>query len=498
MKHKKLSEAMEHISDRHIAEAAAQRQKYPWFAAVAAILVLALTLVMVLSPGKQPEVSLQDPTFTGTLPPDIPLIPQSPLELLSAKYAVYAAEYPAVFPYPKEETEDFDSHYDNWCKWDEGQKALKNQPLGYADSLRPFWKTLVPALLDTEDGKNTACSPVNIYMALAMLAETTGGESQHQLLKLLNGENMESVREQAQHVWRAHYNDDTLSRSILASSLWLQEDLSYNEDVAKLLAENYYASVFRGKLGTEEMDKALQSWLNEQTSNLLKDQTKDIKLPADTLLALATTIDYQVQWRNEFNKDLTVVKPFHGAGGDTSEAFMEKVFTGYYYWAERFSAVSLSLRDGSHMWLFLPDEGVSPDEITEDVVDFLATTHQDDVDRKFLEIRLSLPKFDICGELELSDTLKKLGVTHIFDSNRADFTPIYPEEDGAAVNAIQHAARVHIDEQGVTAAAYTVIFEAGAALPPNERVDFVLDRPFLFVTESKDGLPLFTGIVNEP
>lgn len=498
MKHKKLSEAMDHISDRHIAEASAPKQRYPWFAAVAAILVLALTLVMVLSPGKQPEVSLQDPTFTGTMPPDIPFTPQSPLELLSAKYAVYAAEYPTVVPYPKEETEDLDLHYDNWCKWDEDQKALKNQPSGYADSLQPFWKTLVPALLDTEDGKNSVCSPVNIYMALAMLAETTGGESRQQLLKLLNAGDMESAREQAQHVWRAHYNDDTVSRSILASSLWLQEDLSYNEDVAKLLAENYYASVFRGKLGTEEMDKALQSWLNEQTSNLLKDQVQEIELPANTLLALATTIDYQVQWRDEFNEDYTVAKPFHGVNGDTSEAFMEKVYTGYYYWAENFSAVSLGLRDGSCMWLFLPDEGVSPEEITEDVMDFLANDHQDGIDRKFLEIRLSLPKFDICGDAELSKTLKKLGITHIFDSNQADFTPIYPEENGAAVNAIQHAARVHIDEQGVTAAAFTVIIEYGAAMPPEERVDFVLDRPFLFITESRDGLPLFTGIVNEP
>jgi serine protease inhibitor len=149
------------------------------------------------------------------------------------------------------------------------------------------------------------------------------------------------------------------------------------------------------------------------------------------------------------------------------------------------------------MWLFLPDEGVSPEEVTADVMDFLATPHQDGIDRKFMEIRLSLPKFDICGDAELSETLKKLGITHIFDSSQADFTPIYPEENGAAVNAIQHAARVHIDEQGVTAAAFTVILEAGAAMPPEEIIDFKLDRPFLFVVE-KDNIPLFTGVVNEP
>ena len=37
---------------------------------------------------------------------------------------------------------------------------------------------------------------------------------------------------------------------------------------------------------------------------------------------------------------------------------------------------------------------------------------------------------------------------------------------------------------------------AEAAMPPEERVEFTADRPFLFVVTNFDGLPLFTGIVN--
>jgi serine protease inhibitor len=67
-----------------------------------------------------------------------------------------------------------------------------------------------------------------------------------------------------------------------------------------------------------------------------------------------------------------------------------------------------------------------------------------------------------------------------------------------AVNEAKHAARVMIDEEGCTAAAYTVMLAAGAARPPEEKVDFVLDRPFLFVINGQDGQPLFVGIVNQP
>ena len=55
-----------------------------------------------------------------------------------------------------------------------------------------------------------------------------------------------------------------------------------------------------------------------------------------------------------------------------------------------------------------------------------------------------------------------------------------------------------VDEEGCIAAAYTVMAAAGAAMPPDETVDFVLDRPFVFVITSDSGLPLFAGMVKKP
>ena len=39
---------------------------------------------------------------------------------------------------------------------------------------------------------------------------------------------------------------------------------------------------------------------------------------------------------------------------------------------------------------------------------------------------------------------------------------------------------------------------AGAAMPPEEIINFKLDRPFLFVITGADSLPLFAGVVNHP
>ena len=57
---------------------------------------------------------------------------------------------------------------------------------------------------------------------------------------------------------------------------------------------------------------------------------------------------------------------------------------------------------------------------------------------------------------------------------------------------------VMVDEEGVKAASYIEIPGAGAAQPPEDEVDMVLDRPFVFVITSTGGIPLFTGVVIEP
>ena len=52
-------------------------------------------------------------------------------------------------------------------------------------------------------------------------------------------------------------------------------------------------------------------------------------------------------------------------------------------------------------------------------------------------------------------------------------------------------------EEGCAAAAYTVMMMAGAAMPQDE-VDFILNRPFLFAVTGADGMSLCMGVVNQP
>jgi len=173
-----------------------------------------------------------------------------------------------------------------------------------------------------------------------------------------------------------------------------------------------------------------------------------------------------------------------------------------YYWGGRFAAVSQSFKQGGAMWFLLPDEGVTPEELLADgeTAQFLFSTEKYDWEQqKFLYVNKAIPKFDVSSQIDLREGLKALGVTHIFDPAVSDFTPMTTAVAGPiTLSQADHAARVVIDEEGCTATAFTVLAGAGAAAPPDEEVDFVLDRPFLFCITGDSGLPLFIGVVNCP
>ena len=413
-------------------------------------------------------------------------------------FLLSAAEYPEAPRYPDEENGRDQAEYKVWL---EDLQARLELGRGQSAALGDFLAVSARQLLTGAAGENRVYSPLNVYLALAMLAEVTGGESREQILDALGAESLEGLREQAGAVWNAAYRDDGVTTTVLASSLWLSEDLAYRQETLDALAEYYYASAFRGEMGSAEFDRALQSWLNEQTGGLLEEQAAGLELEAETVLALAATICFKAGWADEFSEGLTGEQVFHSPEGDVTCGFLRQSGGGTYYWGEGFSAVGQSFRHGGTMWFLLPDEGVRAEELLAggEALDFLRAPGEWE-NAKNLTVHLAVPKFDVRSDLDLVGGLRAMGITDVFDATASDFTPLMDGAEGIAVTQVQHAARVTIDEEGCAAAAYTGIEAPGAAPQPKEEeeIDFVLDRPFLFAVTDGGGLPLFLGVVNRP
>lgn len=416
----------------------------------------------------------------------------------ASNLAIAKPVYPEAVKAPGEGATDKD--FDAYQAYNEKRiEAGKGNP----KAMKAFYKKTLAQVLGaskaagSDSGKNAVYSPINVYLALAMLAETTDGNSRQQLLDLLGEKSISSLRKRVQNLFIANYQDDGECTSLLANSLWMNEALQYNQKTLETLAKKHYAYSFAGKPGSKEMNKALQGWINEQTHDLLKDQAASLELDPSTVLALVSTIYYKAVWSEQFNKEATDQKTFHVPTGDKKVDMMHLVESFPYYTGKNFEAVALPLRNSGSMWFFLPKKGVTPAKLASDAeVLSLLTDTENYKDFSYPQVTLSLPKMDAVSDTDLIKDLKKLGVTDIFGSG-GNFSPLMEDAANIFVSQIEHAARVKTDEDGVEAAAFTAIVLSKAALP-TQKVTFTVDRPYYFAITGYTGDLLFTGVVNDP
>ncbi len=389
----------------------------------------------------------------------------------------------------------------NYDEWEEQRSELKLYR-EEREAFRPYLEAAIPAFLSGGSGENVVCSPMDVYIGLAMLTETAGGGTRQQLLELLGMDSVEEVRALTKRAWNALYVNDGVSRMELATSVWLREGMTFDRGVLDTLSEDYYASVFSGKMGSAELDEALRNWIDAHTGDMLKEETGSLRLTPDTAMALVSTVYFKDAW--SFDKSLTEKGVFHAPGGDTEADFMHQTYDDLYYWGDRYGAVIKSF-ENCQMLLMLPDEGVTPEELLHDPQALAMLCGERDYDRSgAYEIALTLPRFDVRSDGPLNDALKALGITDAFDVDAADFSPLNAvRSDGTPaqlyLSGALHGARVKVDEDGGEGAAYTFIYLSDGAAPPveTEKIVLTFDRPFLFAV-LQNGLPVFTGIVNEP
>lgn len=398
-----------------------------------------------------------------------------------------------------------------WDDWDahcrayaDAVKEFRGEGVGvqFTDGFIDYTKDTALQLFKVHSGENVIYSPANLYLALAMLAETVDGGSRAQLLDLLDLDSIEDARKCADSLWRNLYSETASGKCLLANSLWSSDKYEMKTDALGRLADTYHASTYRAPMGDKKTDAAIGEWVNGNTNGLLKEAAQFETKP-ETLFMLLSTVYFKDQWSREFNESATHEDTFTDARGMEEKLnFMHATVDCAEYTRDEengYTVAQLYFKSGAKMRFLLPDRGVALDRLIENgaavgglqVFDF-------DVCRHLGKIHWSVPKFDVSSNLQLIEDLKALGVTDVFDDAKADFSPLVDLDEAAAVTSVQHAARVLVDENGCEAAAFTAITADATAAMPEElpQIEMDLNRPFTFMITGVDGLPLFIGAVN--
>ena len=274
-KSEKIYDAITDIRDDLVegAEKKPRRRRW-WPAAVAAVVAVAVLGGVLLRPGGSP--------------------------LVPTAYAIAEAQYPEMAPYPLEEEfidssgeVDWDAYNQAYSAWREDVRAQRRSA-GYADGLEGFFTASIRQFLSGADGENKVYSPLNVYMALAMLAALTDGNSRQQILDLLGSGGIEDLRAQASDLWNANYIQDGVNFSVLASSLWLNEDVSFVQSTMDILAETYYASSYQmcisDSISTVSRESMPRSW--KVLSAVISETSQSLRSAISFAIASKTMISY--------------------------------------------------------------------------------------------------------------------------------------------------------------------------------------------------------------
>ena len=367
------------------------------------------------------------------------------------------------------------------------------------DGYTSFLNKLSAALIDGKGNKNL--SPISVYLAVAMAAEGAQGETQAEMLKLLGEQSIEDLRTKASAMLRELSAKGETGELILANAIFLgiqDGNVTFHEAYLKTLADSYDASAESVRFGEAEAGQRIAAWIREKTREKIEVSEDAMKFDADTLAVLLNTIYLKDGWRVPFDQDRTEPGTFYGRDGqEVNVNYMRRTDSGAtIVRGDGYLRYAIALRDVGRMVFVLPDEGVALDSLLggpEKLQELLTGG----TERQNVEVSLMVPRFTFQDRTDLEEALMGLGVKTCFTGD-ADFSTM--TDTPAYISRVLQESHIGVDENGVVAAAYTMIEMAkNAGFTMNqEKVDFHLTRPFLYAIESREGTVLFIGTVVAP
>ena len=342
--------------------------------------------------------------------------------------------------------------------------------------------------------KNIVYSPLSIKYALSMLKEGTDGDTKEQIENVVGNKTLTKY--------------DNIDKNLaFANGLFIRDNFSkeIKENYIEVLKEKYNAEI---KNDSFKNANVINKWIEDKTLGIIKDLLEDevIKNP-ENVMVLINALAIDMEWVTSFDPKNTHGADFYCENGDVINATTMNLEIAKdsvsYYMNDKVTALSMDLKEYEDVQLefiaIMPEEDLSKyveNLEMEDLNNILDERILASETKKGLDI--SMPRFSFDYELKLKEDLKKLGITNIFDGKLADFSKI--SDEALYVSDAIHLADIDFTEDGVKAAAVTVIYlTCGAIIEDEKPIEININKPFLYVIRDKNTEEMwFVGTVYEP
>jgi serpin B len=222
---------------------------------------------------------------------------------------------------------------------------------------------------------------------------------------------------------------------------------------------------------------------------------------------LLNAVSLTARWEEPFNPTDTLEGEFTTTQGQKKQVpMMQRVGNFVVADGNGVRAIALPYADPAvEMIVMLPDDvdALSPQRVVQTFSGPIPAAWGGLAQTEPKRVRLLLPRFKCEFKADLSEAFKSMGMVRAFSPAKAEFSNMVAPSGGPVfIDKVLHRATIEVGELGTEAAAATAVVMApgaGAADPAEQPLDFVVDRPFMFVIgDKRSGATLFAGIVADP
>ncbi|XP_005613027.2 serpin B13 isoform X2 [Equus caballus] len=369
----------------------------------------------------------------------------------------------------------------------------------------------------TKDG-NIFFSPASISAAIGMLLLGARGATATQLQKVLCSEkDIESSRikaeekeiekrEEIHHQFQKFLTETSKPTNDyelkIANRLFGEKTYLFLQKYLDYVEKYYHAALEPTDFvnAADESRKKINSWVESQTNEKIKDLFPDGSISSSTKLVLLNVVCFKGQWDTEFKKENTKEEEFWlNKSTSKSVLMMTQRHSFSFTLLEDLQAKILGIpykNNDLSMFVLLPNDidGLEKilDKVTpEKLVEWTSPGHMEE-----RNVNLHLPRFEVEDSYDLEAVLAALGMADAFSEHTANFSGM-SSRSGLHVQKFLHRSFVVVTEEGVEAAAATGVGFAVTSAPDYE--NFHCNHPFLFfIRHNESNSILFFGKFSSP
>jgi serpin B len=378
-----------------------------------------------------------------------------------------------------------------------------------AESNNRFALDLYRQLVSEQGGNgNLFFSPYSISTALAMAYAGARGQTAEEMRKALHFDLPDERLHAGFRSLGVLLRSDVKSGYQLQSTnrLFGQRGAGFLQEFLGTLRENYRSPLvevdFEGAADQARTD--INAWVEKQTGGKIANLVPPDLLSGDTQLALLNALYFQGTWQQRFG--LAEPAPFRLSPNEqVSVPTMSKV--GGMRFGRKPGLQLVELTFGPLLARAGTDQRLSMVVLLPDAVDGVYDLEKKLTPQTWKDwtqslrgggIYLFLPKFRTASRVRLDATLQALGMKGLFASGEADLSGMNGRRDLFLAAAL-HNAYLNVDEQGVEAAAATVMPPMKTMVEPSVPPEVRVDHPFLLaIRDNRSGSILFMGRIVDP